>query len=373
VKYGCPILVTSYVPSRTTGRGLRTCGVITALARLGPVDVAYTPFGGGEPAADLVANDRITLRAIHQSRGLRRFGSAFALTLTGTPWGLAKAASPEMMELLRGADPSDRIIADGPMAAAALLPLARARESVYLAHNLESSFRGTFVLRRWERRVLQGFGESWMATHSDMAAARSLAGDGIGVRYVPNVVDVAALPVADSRPGSHTAIFVADFQYPPNREGLDFLLAEVMPRVWDELPEATLKLVGRGLDLHPDDARVRVLGFVDDLDGVFADADAVMVPLLSGGGSPLKFVEALARAVPVVATSHAARLIEYGTSGEHYIAAPDAAAMADGLVSVLRGEHPEMGARGRELADRHLSVDALARLLADASAERSLA
>lgn len=363
--YRCRIFVTSYLPTRTNGRGLRTCGVITALARLGPVEVVYVPFGDGAPAADLVADERITLRELRPSRGVLRALSAAAITLTGTPWGLAQGASPEMLALLRSADPGDRIIADGPIPAAALLPLGRSRYSVYLAHNVESSFRGTAVLCQWERRVLRRFGESWMCTHTDMAAARELAGDGARLRYVPNVVDVAALPVPDERPGTGTAIFVADFKYPPNREGLDFLLNEVMPRVWQTLPDASLDVVGRGLDLEPGDSRVRVHGFVDDLDAVYAGADAVLVPLLSGGGSPLKFVEALARGVPVVATAHAARLIEFGSSGEHFVAAADAQAMAGGLVSVLRGEHPEMGARGRELAERHFSVDALARMLAE--------
>jgi glycosyltransferase involved in cell wall biosynthesis len=341
--------------------------VITALARLGPVEVVYVPFGDDPPAADLVADERITLRELHPSRGGRRLLNTAAITLTGAPWGLAKAASPEMMALLRDADPADRIIADGPMAAAALLSLPRSRESVYLAHNVESSFRGTVVLRRWERRVLRRFGESWMCTHTDIATARALAGDEARLRYVPNVVDVAALPAPGERPGTQTAVYVADFSYPPNREGLDFLLHEVMPRVWQELPEASLNVVGRGIDLDPGDSRVRMLGFVADLDAVYADADAVMVPLLTGGGSPLKFVEALARGVPVLATEHAAHLIEHGSSGEHYIAAPDGTAMADGLVSVLRGEHPQMGTRGRELAEQHLSVDALVRMLGEAN------
>ena len=366
MKYFCPIVVTSYVPTRTNGRGLRTCGVITALARLGPVDVAYVPFGGDAPAPDLVADDRITLHQIRPSRGPRRLANTIAVTLTGTPWGLAKGASPELMALLRRADANDRIIADGPMAAAAVLRSARRRGDVYLAHNLESSFRGTAVLRRWEKRVLRAFSETWLPTHADMSAARELAGDDIGLRYVPNVVDVAALPVPGERPGTGTALFVADFQYPPNREGLDLLLREVMPRVWEGRPEASLNVVGRGLEQAPRDPRVRVLGFVDDLDAVYAEADAVVVPLLTGGGSPLKFVEALARGVPVVATAHAARLIEHGSSGEEFIAADGGPGLGDALLSVLRGEHPGMGARGRELADRHLSVDALARLLAEA-------
>lgn len=352
-------LVTTYAPARTTGRGLRTCGVIEALARLGPLDVAYVPFEGLEPAPDLVTDERVALHRIDPSRGPARLLVAVWAAARGATWDFAKAVSPELIKVIRHAPAEARLIADGPTTAAAVLPLARRADAIYLAHNLESSFRGTPALRRFERRLLREFRESWMATEADIRAARDLAGDDVPLRYAPNVVDVASLPVVPGRPGRNVALFVGDFRYSPNQEGLDYLVTQVMPLVWKTLPEASVLVVGRGLESPPSDSRIRALGFVEDLDSVYAQADAVVVPLLTGGGSPLKFVEALARGIPVVTTGHAAALMEHGRAGEHFLAASDASGFADALVAILRGNQDELGARGRALAERFLSIEAL--------------
>src|SRR3954447_6696102 len=95
------IFITSYVPARTSGRGLRSCGVIAALTRLGPVEVAYLPFGGGSPAADLQADERIRLRRIEPSRGAGRLLAALRTVAAGTPWDIAKAVSPELVDVAR--------------------------------------------------------------------------------------------------------------------------------------------------------------------------------------------------------------------------------------------------------------------------------
>ena len=55
------------------------------------------------------------------------------------------------------------------------------------------------------------------------------------------------------------------------------------------------------------------------------------MPLLTGGGSPLKFVEALAYGLPVVATPHAAAGLEAARAGEHYREADGPEAFADAL------------------------------------------
>jgi len=357
------LLITSYTPARTSGRGVRTCGVIAALARLGEVEVAYVPFGADAPAADLAATESITLRRIDPSRGARRaVAAAWAVARGATP-GLARAVSPEIVAAARDAPADVRLIVDGPTAAAAVLPLARRSEAIYVAHNLESSFRPTPRLTSFERRVLSEFAEAWMATRVDMDAARALVGRDLPMRYVPNAVDVSSLPTRAGRAGNHTALFVGDFTYAPNLEGLSYLVDEIMPRVWERLPEAAVNVVGRGVDIQPVDPRVRVLGFVDDLDAAYAEADAVVVPLLTGGGSPLKFVEALARGMPVVATRHAAALIEPGRAGEHFLAADDAEGFAAALVSALSGEVDQLGERGRAMAEHEFSIEALEREL----------
>ncbi len=52
-------------------------------------------------------------------------------------------------------------------------------------------------------------------------------------------------------------MFVASFAYEPNRGGLRFLLEEVFPRVWAELPDARLTLVGTGLEQSPSQRSAR--------------------------------------------------------------------------------------------------------------------
>ena len=86
------------------------------------------------------------------------------------------------------------------------------------------------------------------------------------------------------------------------------------------------------------------------------------MPLLSGGGSPLKFVEALAYGLPVVATPKAAAGLDV-TAGEHYLEGADGPGLARALVAALAGA-PEIAAAGRALAEREYSIEALAATLA---------
>ncbi len=162
-------------------------------------------------------------------------------------------------------------------------------------------------------------------------------------------------------------MFVANFAYEPNRNGLRFLLEEVMPRVWEQLPEARLRLVGAGAELPVGaDERVEAVGFVARLDDAYAGARCAVVPLLQGGGTPLKFVEALAYGLPVLATPRAAAGLAV-SDGRDCVLADGADAFAGALATLLAQGAPEIGARGRELAEERYSIEALAALLAPAA------
>jgi glycosyltransferase involved in cell wall biosynthesis len=183
----------------------------------------------------------------------------------------------------------------------------------------------------------------------------------VRTRYVPNVVDAQRIvPVEPS--DEDVLVFVGDFTYAPNREGLRFLADEVLPIVWQDRPGARLQVVGRGVSDPPLDERVEVLGFVDDLRSAYARAAVAVVPLLHGGGSPLKFVEALAYGLPVIATRHAAGLLEDAMQDEHFLLAGDRTGFARAVVSLFEDRRlaRSLGAAGRELVKRSYSIDALA-------------
>jgi glycosyltransferase involved in cell wall biosynthesis len=372
------LLVTTHTPVLRSGQAMRTYGVARAIAAGGDgLTLLYTRFGADEPDAAFKAIPGIELHPTLASRGARRAFAYASARAHGVPHDFARGVSRELGdEAIRLAHEPDRgrVIADGPIAAAALARLARKRPVFYNSHNLESGFRHELsssggrlhgTLRSFERDLLARSAESWMVSAADLAAAHELC-PGARLRYVPNVVDVARIePVLGARE-QQRATFVANFTYEPNRNGLDFLLEQVFPHVWAELPEARLQLVGGGLEQAPSsDTRVETLGFVDDLRDAYVRASCAVVPLLQGGGSPLKFVEALAYGVPVVATPRAANGLEV-SDGENCLIADGAPAFAQAIIRALRGEAVELGKRGRALAQRRYSIEALSALLAEA-------
>jgi glycosyltransferase involved in cell wall biosynthesis len=400
---GRDLLVTTHTPALRSGRDVRTYGIARALAMKGPLTLLYVRFGADRPDEAFSAIPGIELQEVNPSRGIRRAIVYMKARLSRVPAGLARGVSPELASTatrLAGGTGCRRVIADGPTAAAALAGLARKRPVIYNAHNLESAFRHELDddgslrgLRSFERRLLQRSSESWMVSEADMRGARALC-PGAKLRLAPNVVDVSAIrpvfaapprsdpesasePPAASEPAPASsepartpttepvAIFVANFAYTPNRSALEFLLGQVLPRVWEQLPEARLLLAGGGLEHPPSgDPRVRALGFVEHLAGTYAQARCAVVPLLQGGGSPLKLVEALAYGLPVVATPRAVAGLDV-RDGVDCLVAEGPQAFADTLVQVLRDGAPEVARAGRGLAEERYSVEALAGLLGE--------
>jgi glycosyltransferase involved in cell wall biosynthesis len=366
------LLVTTHTPVLRSGRAMRTYGIARALAIDGPLTLLYARFGAPAPDPAFREIPGIELHEVVPSRGLSRALSYARARLAGVPDGFARGISSELAAAATElASASGRVIADGPTAAAALSGLARRRPVIYNAHNLESSFRHELGprerrtlrgLRPFETRLLQRSAESWMVSEADLQAAHEMAPTA-KLRLAPNVVDVAAIepvfaaescaPVA----GAPSAIFVANFAYEPNRRGLGF------PRVWRELPDAPLVLVGAGLeDLPSGDPRVRALGFLSNLDGVYRQARCAVVPLLQGGGSPLKLIEALAHGLPVIATPRAVAGLELH-DGEDCLVADGGQAFADALLRVLRDGAPAIARAGRRVAEERYSIEALAALI----------
>ena len=336
---GRDVLVSVHTPILRSGRAVRTYGVARALAAAGGgVTFVYVRFGGDEPDAAHRAIPGACFEAVEPSRGLGRLLAYGVARARGVPPDFARGVSPELVAAVRriAPDPATRVIADGPIEAAALAGLARRRPVVYNAHNVESAYRHELeaskglgsprALRRFERGVLARSAEAWMVSEADAAAARELCPRARPAARAERV-DVSAIAPVAPDVAARRALFVGNFSYEPNRNALRFLLDEAMPRVWAQLPDARLRLVGAGLEQPPSaDARVEALGFVDDLADAYEGVSAAVVPLLQGGGTPLKFVEALAYGLPVVATPRAAAGLAV-RDGEHCLLAEGADAL----------------------------------------------
>ncbi|HYO11367.1 MAG TPA: glycosyltransferase family 4 protein [Tepidisphaeraceae bacterium] len=129
------------------------------------------------------------------------------------------------------------------------------------------------------------------------------------IPYTESSRDTDAPPVRDD---AADVLFVGDLQLPPNRDGLERFISEAWPVIRRAVPNAWLRIVGRGLSGEQKERwsqvpGVDVIGFAPDLSQCYADAALCIVPTFFGGGTKIKVLEALLNNRPVVTTRHALR------------------------------------------------------------------
>lgn len=248
------------------------------------------------------------------------------LAPTRMPAGFLRGirSSKEAMAALTGADVIDT---QWPSAAAALPALRRIRPDVRLIatlHDVPSqglrrqlAQKGSITRRArlsaaWlhARRV-----ETSAVRHADAVLVfsdkdRALLdqADNVSVVLPPLALASTAEIGAQRLPSDEPRVlFVGPLYRAENREGLQWFLDEVWPAVRSAVPRAQLMVAGRATDRQRADYQatpgVEIGGFIDDLDSLYAEAAVVVAPLGRGAGVKFKVVEAMARAVPVVATS----------------------------------------------------------------------
>ena len=126
--------------------------------------------------------------------------------------------------------------------------------------------------------------------------------------------------------------------YEPNIESVMRLVRRIMPLVWQAVPQARLFVAGSGSDAlsraSPADARIHYLGFVPDLDELYARSRVICCPMINGGGTRVKLIEAAAYGKPMVATSVGAEGLAF-RHDEELLLHDDDAALAEACVQLL--------------------------------------
>ena len=130
---------------------------------------------------------------------------------------------------------------------------------------------------------------------------------------VPNGVDLERYPYRAAAPSEELVFFVGDLSWPPNADAVRWLRERIWPIVRRLRPSARAEILGRSP--APDLAALasedfRFLGEGGDTRPYWSRAAVAAVPLLAGGGTRLKILEAAACGVPVVSTRVGAEGLE---------------------------------------------------------------
>ena len=168
---------------------------------------------------------------------------------------------------------------------------------------------------------------------------RDLFQSELGIRHVavvPNGIDLREFTPAGPSIAP-VILFTGLLSYYPNQQGVRWFLDQVFPRVLEQVPNARVVVAGAAPPqwlLSRRSARVEVTGEVTDMCPYIRSAAAVIAPLMIGGGTRVKILEAQAMARPVVSTTIGAEgLLQ--RPGDTLLIADDADTFGRQLVRVL--------------------------------------
>lgn len=192
--------------------------------------------------------------------------------------------------------------------------------------------------RAYERRIFRRFDLCLTVSAADRARVHGDFGiplDRLGV--VSNGVDIPdACERYDPLPGS--LVFNGSLAYAPNRDAMQYFLAEIFPTIRREYTQARLRITGRldgtVTDWVPQDGAVELTGYLDDVRPVVGQSWACVVPLRAGAGTRLKILEAMALGTPVITTSKGAEGLE-ADAGTHLLIADTPGQFAEETLRVL--------------------------------------
>ncbi len=199
-------------------------------------------------------------------------------------------------------------------------------------------------MRRWERVLSERFDGVITVSEDDTAYAQREYRLGNVLGSVPTGVDFDYFHHPTRVGGDGRVIgFLGSMDWMPNIEAVTFFTEKIFPHIKDRLPGAQLVIIGRNPTarvraLAETDPAIDVTGTVDDVRPFLGKCDVLAVPLLSGGGTRIKIMEAVAAGLPVVSTTVGAEGLEL-EAGKEIEIADDPQTFAEAVLQLC--ERPE--------------------------------
>jgi glycosyltransferase involved in cell wall biosynthesis len=235
--------------------------------------------------------------------------------------------------------------------------------------------RESKLLGDFERKCLNDFDAFTIISESDK---KHIDPNNLkNIRVIPNTVDLSFFkPNALNK--SIDLLFVGNMGYKPNIEAARYLVNEIMPLIWEKLPQTTLMLAGANpskLVKSLESERVKVSGWVDDIRTCYDQSKVFIAPMVSGTGLQNKLLEALAMGLPSVTTPISAKPLAPGYEN-HVKVGSTSQELASHVIQLLR-EYQYVDPKNnpqRDYISEHYDSDKigfdLQQLLLDAIAEK---
>ncbi len=190
-------------------------------------------------------------------------------------------------------------------------------------------------LRNYLSQLLQQFRACTIVSNVEYELLKQMAPQYKNAHIIPNCVDLDHYQNVTPNPRSNSMIFCGPFHYSANYEAMKWFLREVFPIVRSKAPDSHLLITGNtaGFPL-PSTENLTLTGYVEDVRPLIAGSTISLVPILSGGGTRIKILEAMALKTPVIATSKGAEGLDV-QDGENILLADTPKEFSEAILQLM--------------------------------------
>lgn len=209
---------------------------------------------------------------------------------------------------------------------------------------------------RYEANVFDLFDKKTIISLPDRDKIQHPLRDEITV--IPNGVDTGFFKPMNKKK-RYDIVFTGNMGYPPNINGAEFLVKEIMPLVWTVRPQTTVAIAGatpsaRVRNLASD--KVLITGWVDDIRSYYASSKVFIAPMRIGTGLQNKVLEAMAMQIPCITSPLANKALGAREDVEIRIG-KNAASYAQHILSLLADSdtRKKLGVKGHNFVLQHFN------------------
>jgi glycosyltransferase involved in cell wall biosynthesis len=217
-------------------------------------------------------------------------------------------------------------------------------------------------MRRFTKKILRDVDVVAVTSEAEHNLFSELLREPNQCVVIPSVLDLRDYE-GDYGPRNYKVLLYAgSFGYIANYEAMQWFAREIFSQIAG-CENIKVLVTGNtaGRDLAPlrqACPQVEFTGFVDDIRPYFAQSGVCIVPILTGGSTRLKIVEAMAWGTPVVSTSIGAEGLEV-TQGENIMLADTPVDFARAIECLVQDRDlwQRLSEGGRRLVEERYSVD----------------